>query len=52
MIFQRQRCTEQRHDPVTHDLIDSALVPMDRLHHSFQHRVEQLARFLGISIRQ
>ena len=52
MIFQRQRCTEQRHDPVAHDLIDGALIAVNRFHHSFQHRVEQLARFLGISIRQ
>jgi hypothetical protein len=45
-------CTEQRHDPVAHDLIDSALVTMDRLHHVLEYGVEQLPGLLGISVGQ
>jgi hypothetical protein len=36
--------------PVAHDLIDGALVVMDRLHHAFEHRVEQPARVLRIPV--
>ena len=43
---------EERHDPVAHHLIDRALVAMDRLHHSFEHRVEDLSCFLGIAVGQ
>ena len=46
----RERCAEQRHDPVAHDLVDRALVPVDRLHHPLEHRVEELARLLWVAI--
>src|SRR5262245_17677087 len=52
MIFMRERCTEQRHDPVAHYLIDRALVAMDGFHHVFEHWVEKPARLLGIAISQ
>jgi hypothetical protein len=42
--------TEQSHDPVAHDLVDGALVAMDRLHHAFEHRIEQFARVLRVSV--
>jgi hypothetical protein len=52
MIFMRQRGAEQRHDAVAHDLIHGALVLMNRGHHPLKHRVEELARLLGIAIGQ
>jgi hypothetical protein len=50
MLVVRQRCTEQRHDPVSHDLVDGAFVAMDRVHHPLQHGIENLARLLGVTI--
>ena len=50
MIFVRQRRAEQRHDAVPHHLVDGALVAVNRLHHPLEHRIEDLARFLGITI--
>src|SRR5262249_3215463 len=37
-------------DAVAHDLIDGALVAMHRVHHAFQHRVENAARFFGVAV--
>src|SRR5262245_28109408 len=50
MILVGQRRPKERHDPVAHDLVDSALVAMDGLHHSFEDGVEDLARLLGIPV--
>ena len=52
VIFVGQRSAEERHDPVSHDLVDGALVEVDGLHHAFEHRVDELARFFGITIGQ
>ena len=52
VILVGQRRAEQRHDPVAHDLVDGALVAVDRLHHVLEHGVEELARFLWIAIGQ
>src|SRR5262249_30359982 len=49
-ILVRERRTEERHDPITHDLVDSAFVAMDRVHHQFEHRVENLSRLFGITV--
>jgi peptidoglycan/xylan/chitin deacetylase (PgdA/CDA1 family) len=46
MILEREWSTEERHDPVAHHLVDHALVPMDRLHHDLEDRIEQRARLL------
>jgi hypothetical protein len=43
---------EERHDPVPHDLVDRPLVPVDRLHHPLEDRVDQLPGFLGIAVGQ
>ena len=43
---------EQRHDPVAHHLVHGPLVTVDRLHHALEHRVEELARLLGIAVGQ
>ena len=50
VILVRERRAEQRHDAVAHHLVDGALVAMDGLHHPFEHRVEELARLLGIAV--
>jgi hypothetical protein len=41
---------EERHDPVAHDLVDRALVAVDGLHHAFEHRVQELPRFLEVPV--
>jgi hypothetical protein len=50
MVLVGQGGPEERHDAVTHDLIDRALVAVDRLHHAFEDGVEQLARLLRVAI--
>ena len=45
-----QRRAEQRHNAVTHDLVHGALIAVHRFHHTFQHRVEELPRLLGVAI--
>ena len=45
-------CPEERHNAIAHDLIDGPLIAMDRCDHPFQHRIEQLPRFLRIAIGQ
>jgi hypothetical protein len=50
VILVGERGTEERHDPVAHHLIDRALVAVDRLHHSLEHRIEELARLLGVAV--
>jgi hypothetical protein len=50
MVFMSQRRAEERHDPIAHDLVDSALVAMDGLHHQLEHRVEDFARLLRIAV--
>jgi len=52
VILVRQGRAEERHDPVTHHLVDHAFVTMDGLHHPLKHRIEQLARLLGIAVGQ
>ena len=50
VVLVGERRAEQRHDPVAHDLVDGALVAVDGLHHVLEHRVEELARLLGIAV--
>jgi hypothetical protein len=52
MVLHRQGCPEQRHDAVAHDLVDRAFIVMHRVHHVFEHRIEDLARFLRVAIGQ
>ena len=40
---------EECHDPIAHDLVDSALVTMDGLHHQLEHWIKNLTGFLGIA---
>src|SRR5262249_23464961 len=50
VVLMGERGAEQRHDPVAHDLIHRALVVMNRLHHALEHRIQELARLLGVAI--
>ena len=52
VILVGQGRAEERHDPVAHHLVDRALIAMDRLHHPFEHWVEELARLLGVAVGQ
>ena len=48
----RDRRPEQRHDPVTHDLIHRALVVVDGLHHVLEHGVEDSTRLLWVAVSE
>jgi hypothetical protein len=50
MILVGQWRPEKRHDPVTHHLVNGAFVPMDRLHHVLDDRVEELPRLLRVTV--
>ena len=50
VVLVGDRRPEQRHDPVAHDLVDGALVVMDRLHHPLEHGIEELPRLLGVAV--
>ena len=50
VVLVRERCAEERHDPVAHHLVDRALVAVDGLHHPFEDGVEDLARLLGVAV--
>jgi hypothetical protein len=52
VVLVGDRRAEQRHDPIAHDLVDGPLIPVDRLHHSLEHRIEELSRLLGIAVDQ
>ncbi len=52
MVLVGERGAEERHDPVAHDLVDGSLVPVHRLHHQFEDRVENRARLFGITVSQ
>jgi hypothetical protein len=52
MIFMCDRRAEEGHNPIPHDLIHRALVAVHRHHHALQHRVEELARLLGVAVCQ
>jgi hypothetical protein len=53
VILVGEGSAEQRHDPVTHDLVHRALVSMDRFHHVLEHRVEDPpCFFFRIAVRE
>jgi hypothetical protein len=52
MILMGDRGAEQGHNAVAHDLIDRPLVPVDRLHHALEHRVEDLAGLLRVTVSE
>ena len=52
MILKGEGRPEERHDPVTQDLVDRPLILVNRLHHPFKHGIEDLARLFGIAVGQ
>ena len=52
VILMGDRRPEERHDPVTHDLIHDALVAVDRFQHALEDSVQQPARLLGVAVGQ
>src|SRR5207244_889018 len=50
VILVGDRRAEERHDPVAHDLVDRALVAVDRLHHPLEDGVEDPARLFRIAV--
>jgi hypothetical protein len=50
MILMGQRCSEQRHDPVTHHLVHRPLVAVDGFHHVLQYRIKELSRLLRVTV--
>ena len=52
VVFVGNGGAEQRHDAIAHDLVDGTLVAMHRGHHAFEHRVEELAGLLGVTVGQ
>ena len=52
VVFMGNGGAEQRHDAIAHDLVDGALVAVHRGHHAVEHRVQELARLLGVAVGQ
>jgi hypothetical protein len=52
VVFVREWCAKQRHDPIAHHLVHRALVPMHGLHHQLKDRIQDLPSFLWIAVRQ
>ena len=50
VVLMGQRRAEEGHDAVAHHLVDRALVAVDGVHHALEHRVEELARLLGVAV--
>ena len=50
MVFMGERRPEKGHDSVAHDLIHHALVAVDGLHHSLEHRIQDFSRLLGVAV--
>jgi hypothetical protein len=50
VIFMGERGAEERHDAVAHHLVHGALVAVDSFHHELEDRIQQLARFLWVSV--
>ena len=43
---------EEGHDAVAHDLIHCALVMVDGLHHVLEDGIQEVLRFLGVTVGQ
>src|SRR5258705_643219 len=52
VVLQRQLRYEERHDAVAHDLVHGAVVSVDRLHHPFEHRIEDPPRVFRVAVRE
>ena len=45
-----KRGPKQGHDAIAHDLVHRALIAMHGRHHALEDRVEELPRFLGVTV--
>jgi hypothetical protein len=50
VILMRNRRPKQGHNAITHDLVHGAFVAVHGRHHALQHRVEELARLLRVTV--
>ena len=48
VVFVGDRCSEQSHDAIAHDVIDGAFVVVDRLDHALDHGIEEALRIFRI----
>jgi hypothetical protein len=48
VILVRDRCAEQRHQPVAEELVDCSLVAVDLGQHQLEGPVHELVNILGI----
>ena len=52
VVLMRNGGAEQRHDTITHHLVDGPLIAMHGRHHALQHRVEELPGLFRIAVGQ
>src|SRR5262249_1152121 len=52
MILVGQWSSEERHYPVPRQLVDRALVAMNRLHHVLEDRIQELPGLFGVAVDQ
>ena len=52
VILVSERRAEEGHDPVAHDLVHDTLVLVDSPDHALEHRIDELARLLGVAFRE
>jgi hypothetical protein len=50
MVLMGEGGAEQRHDPISHDPVDQALIVVDRLQHVIEDGIEKSLRFFWITI--
>jgi len=52
VVLVGDRSAEDRHDPVSHHLVDRTLVAVHGLHHVLKNRIEKFLGFFGIKAGQ
>ena len=52
VVLAGQRRAEQRHDAVSHHLVDGAIVTVHCLHHALEHRIQQFPRLFRVAVRE
>jgi len=52
VVLVGQRRAEERHDAIAHDLVNRALVAVDRFDHMLENGIEELAGLLGVTVGQ
>ena len=52
VVFMRDRRPKQGHNAIAHDLVHGPFIAMHGRHHALQHRVEELAGLLRVTVTQ